>query len=304
MFKLIIFKKMKYLLLSVMTMFLVNFSTYGQDLSPYIKVGESSNTIQEVSEKVIQTLKDNSFTVLGTYNPSNKNSLKVIAFTRNDLKNTVIKVKDRGALAAIMKIGLVMKDNKVVISYTNPDYLLRAYLTANYNTYQSTFVNFSKDLKSALSSLGNEFTAFGGIVQADKLGNYHYKIMMPYFTDPVELKEFSSFKEGLATITNNLKAKKGNTKEVYTLIYEKEEVAVFGVGLQSNEDGESYFLPKIGEDHVAALPYEIILQGKEATMLHGKYRIALHWPELTMGTFMKIMSTPGDIEDTLESLCE
>ena len=37
-------------------------------------------------------------------------------------------------------------------------------------------------------------------------------------------------------------------------------------------------------------------------MLHGKYRIALNWPELTMGTFMKIMSTPGDIEDTLEGL--
>ena len=30
----------------------------------------------------------------------------------------------------------------------------------------------------------------------------------------------------------------------------------------------------------------------------------LHWPELTMGTFMKIMSTPGDIEDTLEELCK
>ena len=90
---------------------------------------------------------------------------------------------------------------------------------------------------------------------------------------------------------------------VYKLVYTSREVAVFGVGLQSKEDGESYFLPKIGEAHAAALPYEIILQGKTATMLHGKYRIALHWPELTMGTFMKIMSTPGDIEDTLEALC-
>lgn len=295
---------MKHLILSAITLFLVHFSSVGQDLSPYVKVGESALSMRELSDKVIQNLKDNSFTVLGTYNPSNKNTLKVIAFTRNDLKNTVIKVKDRGGLAAIMKVGLVMKGDKVVISYTNPDYILRAYLASDYNTYKSTFINFSKDLKGALSSLGNEFTPFGGTVQADKLGEYHYKIMMPYFTNPVELNEFSSFKEGLATITNNLKAKKGNTKEVYTLIYEKEEVAVFGVGLQSTEDGESYFLPKIGEDHVAALPYEIILQGNKATMLHGKYRIALHWPELTMGTFMKIMSTPGDIEDTLEGLCE
>lgn len=128
--------------------------------------------------------------------------------------------------------------------------------------------------------------------------------MMPYFTDPIKLNEFSSFEEGLNMIQKNLKAKKGNTVQVYKLIYNQQKVAVFGVGLQSKEDGESHFLPKIGEDHVAALPYEIILQGKTATMLHGKYRIALHWPDLTMGTFMKIMSTPGDIEDTLEALCE
>ncbi len=295
---------MKQFFLSAIALILVNFYVVGQDLSPYIKVGESTESIQQVSEQVIQALKDNSFIVLGSYNPSNKSSLKVIAFTRTDLKNSVIKVVDRGALAAIMKVGLVQKDGKVVISYTNPDYLLRAYLPTNYNTFKTTFVKFSADLKEALSGLGSEFSPFGGTVAADKLGKYHYKIMMPYFTDPVELNEYASFEEGLNIISNNLKAKKGNTIEVYRLVYDKQKVAVFGVGLRSTEDGESHFLPKIGEDHVAALPYEIILQGKEATMLHGKYRIALHWPELTMGTFMKIMSTPGDIEDTLEALCE
>jgi len=177
-------------------------------------------------------------------------------------------------------------------------------LPLNYNTYKGTFEKFSKDLKNTLSAIGNDFTPFGGTVEADKLSKYHYKIMMPYFTDPVELGEFNSFDEGLAVIEKNLKAKKGNTKEVYRLIYKKEQVAVFGVGLQNSEEGESYFLPKIGEDHVAAMPYEIILQGNEATMLHGKYRIALHWPDLTMGTFMTIMGTPGDIEDALEALCE
>lgn len=295
---------MKHLILKTIILVLFSTSSFAQDLSPYIKVGESSNSMEAVSEQIIQTLTDNAFTILGSYNVSDKNSLKVIAFTRNDLKNTVIKVADRGALAATMKIGLVMKNDKVVISYTNPDYILRAYLPINYGTYKSAFVKFSSDLKAALSSVGNEFKPFGGTVEADKLAKYHYKIMMPYFTDPVELNEFSSFEEGLKVISNNLKAKKGNTKEVFRLVYNDKKVAVFGVGLQSKEDGESYFLPKIGEDHVAAMPYEIILQGKEATMLHGKYRIALHWPELTMGTFMKIMSTPGDIEDTLEGLCE
>ena len=275
-----------------------------QDLSPYIKVGESTESIKTISDQVVSTLNKNGFTVLGTYNPSGKSTLKVVAFTRNDVKGKVIQVVDRGALAAVFKVGLENNGGNVIISYTNPDYLLRAYLMDNYVTFKSTFEKFSTDLKSTFSTLGNEFTPFGGVVKADKLKKYHYKIMMPYFTDPVELAEFDSFEQGLSKIQNNLKAKIGDTKLVYKLIYQKEKVAVFGVGLQSSDEGESYFLPKIGEAHVAALPYEIILQDKVATMLHGKYRIALHWPELTMGTFMKIMSTPGDIEDALEAVCE
>jgi len=295
---------MKNIFISFVTLLAFGSQLVGQEISPYIKIGESQESIGQVSEKIVTALKDNSFTILGVYNPSNKNGLKVIAFTQTDLKNTVIKVKDRGALAAIFKIGLVKNGNTITMSYTNPDYILRAYLGDSYNTYKTTFEAFRTDLRSALSSLGSDFTPFGGSVEADRLKKYHYKIMMPYFSDPVELKEFASFSEGMETIEANLKAGKGETKMVYKLVYKPEQVVVFGIGLASKEDGEAYFLPKIGEAHAAALPYEIILQGKEATILHGKYRIALHWPELTMGTFMKIMSTPGDIEDTLESLCQ
>jgi len=295
---------MKNLTLSLIAIAYFSFNAFGQEISPYIKIGESKESIQQASEQVIAALKNNSFTILGTYNPSNKSSLKVIAFTRSDLSNTVIKVVDRGALAAIFKVGLIEKNGKVIISYTNPEYILRAYLRDNYNTFKSTFQKFDADLKTTFSNIGNEFKSFGGVVEANKLKDYHYKVMMPYFTDPAELAEFSSFEEGLKTIENNLKNKKGNTVQVYKLVFKSQKIAVFGVGLQDKEEGESHFLPIIGEDHVAALPYEIILQGKEATMLHGKYRIALHWPDLTMGTFMKIMSTPGDIKDTLEELCE
>jgi hypothetical protein len=295
---------MKSFIIGIIAVLGFSFSTIGQDLAPYIKIAETDESIQQSSEKIVNALKENSFQVLGSYHPANRSSLKVIVFTRKDLKNAVVNVADRGALAAAFKIGMVKKDGKVTISYLNPDYILRAYLKDNYMSYKSTFEEFSADLQTTLSTIGNDFVPFGGTVEADKLKKYHYKIMMPYFTDPVELNEFASFEVGLKIIEENLKAKKGNTVQVYKLVYPGKKVAVFGVGLKSKEDGESHFLPKIGTDHAAAMPYEIILQGNEATMLHGKYRIALHWPDLTMGTFMKIMSTPGDIKDALEALCE
>ncbi|MEX1383386.1 hypothetical protein, partial [Lutibacter sp.] len=224
---------MKKLMFTSLVVLLNIFVSIGQEIAPYIKVTETSEGIDQISETVIDALKNNNFTILGTYNPSNKKTLKVIAFTRTDLKNTVIKITDRGALAATFKIGLIEENGKTIVSYTNPDYILRAYLGANYNTFSGIFKTFSSDLKSSLTAVGSDFTPFGGTVAAHKLGKYHYKIMMPYFSDPVTLNEFSSFEEGLKTISANLAAKKGKTVEVYRLVYTSEKVAVFGVGLQS-----------------------------------------------------------------------
>ena len=74
-----------------------------QELSPYIQVGETTDTMQETYDKVIRILKDNSFSVIGAYNPGGKSSLKVIAFTQSKLKYTVLNVSDRGALAVVSK---------------------------------------------------------------------------------------------------------------------------------------------------------------------------------------------------------
>ncbi len=45
--------------------------------------------------------------------------------------------------------------------------------------------------------LGN-LTPFDGKIDRKDLPYYHYKILMPYFTDPDWLKTFRSLEEGLA----------------------------------------------------------------------------------------------------------
>ena len=69
------------------------------------------------------------------------------------------------------------------------------------------------------------------------------------------------------------------------------------------ENGEGKFMPKIDlgtPKHTAFLPYEFLVVDNKVHMLHGRYRIALSFPDLSLGTFMKIVSTPGDIKDLLE----
>lgn len=267
-------------------------------------VGESDLDLTANEQKVTSALQEKGFDVIGSYNAEGNQTLKVIVFTRQDLKDIVIQVKDRGALAAALKVGLKSDGPGTKISYLNPEYLFQAYLMDEYDKHASGLAQVANDVKSALSPLGSENKGFGGGLTAEELREYHYKIMMPYFTDPVELEEFSSFEAGVKMIEKNLKAKKGETLWVYSLKFPSDKVAVYGIGLMNEEEGEKHFLPIIGEDHLAAMPYEIILQGNTATMLHGRYRIALHWPDLTMGTFTKIMSTPGDVKKVMKELCK
>jgi hypothetical protein len=283
---------------------IISGSISAQELSPYILVGESPNTLNETEQKVTDALKASGFEILGQYNAENNQTLKVIVYSRKDLQQITLKVNDRGALAAALKVGLKADGPGTTISYLNPEYLFQAYLRDAYDAHKVGLIKVSSDVKAALSPLGNKNTGFGGSMSAEDLREYHYKMMMPYFTDPVELKEFSNFEEGVKTIENNLKSQKGATQLVYSLKFNDQKVAVFGIAFLDEEKGEKQFLPVIGEDHLAAMPYEIIIEGKKATMLHGRYRIALHWPELTMGTFMKIRSTPGDYKDAFEALCE
>jgi hypothetical protein len=288
----------------VMSIILITSSSFAQKVAPYIKVGTSTSSVKELTASIKESLASNNFIYLGQYSPEGKSNLKVITFTSKPLMNTTLKVKDRGALAAVLKIALVKKGSSVTISYLNPDYLFNAYLRSSYDKYATTLKKVATDLKSTLSTYGSDFTGFGGGLSKSDLRKYHYKIMMPYFTDPIKLKTFSSFEEGVKIIKQNLANKKGDTKKVYELVFKNSQVAVFGVALTNKSDGEAYFLPVIGEENIAAMPYQIIIQGNKATMLHGKYGLAVLWPELSMGTFMKIMSTPGYIEDTLEGLTE
>ena len=275
----------------------------GQTLSPYVLVGETDLTLESAEEQVASALKGQGFEVIGSYSPEGNQTLKVVVYTRKDLQDITLQVKDRGALAAALKVGLKSDGPGTKISYLNPEYLFQAYLMDSYDKHASGLKKVASDAEKALSPLGTVNEGFGGAMTAEELRKYHYKIMMPYFTDPVELEEFSSFEQGLKTIQDNLNRKKGSTVEVYSMVFGDKKVAVFGVGLMDDEEGEKNFLPIIGEEHLAAMPYEIILQGNTATMLNGRYRIALHWPELTMGTFTKIMSTPGDIKDAMKELC-
>jgi len=295
---------MKKLILLFSIIYCTQFNLFAQKESTYYMVASTTEKMETAIQSSKKALTDADFKIIGEYHPESRSDLAVVCYTSSELENLALSFKDRGALAATLKIGFKKEGDIVKVSMINPMYLFYGYFIDGIDKSEATLRKISDAAKNAMTKVGTDFTPFGGTLEKSKLQKYHYKVMMPYFGDAEELNDFVSFEEGLKVIKENLDKGKGKTEKVYELIYPDKKVAVFGVALKNQETGEAKFLPIVGDDHVAAMPYEIILQGNTASILPGKFRIALHWPELTMGTFMKIMSTPGDIKDTMEGLTE
>lgn len=280
-----------------------------QVLMPYILGATTADPI----EKVIATLKTNleseGIEVLGNYMPADDNSRRVIVFTDGDLVQAVKRFRGQTGFAAALRIGLTRDGDQTYISYTNPAYWGNAYFGENFPEVEQHYKNLTDKLTSVMKRIGTyngkDFGSETGI-EVEDLWDYRYMLGMPRFDDVVELRQFSSYEQAVSKIEANLKRGVEDVTLVYSVEIPGEDLKLYGFGL-SGEDGESKFLPKIDiadTKHTAFLPYEMLVKGGQVIMLHGRYRIALSFPDLKMATFTKIMSTPGDIRDMLERVSE
>jgi hypothetical protein len=53
------------------------------------------------------------------------------------------------------------------------------------------------------------------------------------------------------------------------------------------------------QESIAGLPYEIYVVDNEVSAPHGRFRIALAFPDVGMGQFMRISSLPNTIIETM-----
>ena len=300
-------KKIQYFLLIMMVPFIKDLQA--QSLRPYILGAVSNESIEKVKSDLENNLKAEGINVLGGYMPAEDADRWVMVFSSENLIQAVKKVKGQTGFAAALRIGLTKADNQIQISYTNPAYWGMAYFRDNYKDVEDNFNSLNNKLEIVMKKSGQysgkDFGSEDGI-DMDDLKKYRYMMGMPRFDDPVELRQFSTFEAAISKIESNIKKGVDNVSLIYSIEIPGEDFKLYGFGL-SGEDGESKFLPKIDisePKHTAFLPYEMLVMGGQVIMLHGRYRIALSFPDLKMGTFTKIISTPGDIKDMLEIISE
>jgi len=289
--------------------FTISIDGSGQDLKPYILASKSKKNIEDVKISLRENLLKQGFEVLGEYRPANDGNRWIFVVGCESLTNAVHKVGGLSGFAAANRVGITRDEREASISYTNPEYWGQAYFRDDYDDVKADLDVCSRKLRTACRSVGEYVgKGFGSEdgIEADDLKRYRYMIGMPRFENTVILGSFDSYNDATRSIESNIDKGVENVSLVYSVKVPGKDLKLYGFAL-NGLDGEEHFLPIIDiseEKHTAFLPYEFLVMGNEVHMLHGRYRIALSFPDLTMGTFTKIMSTPGDIEEMLQSVLE
>ena len=280
-----------------------------QNLKPYILGIESTESVSVLKGKVKANMIKNNLKVVGEYQPANDKNRWIIVFTSTELQSAVKTVGGITGFAATLRVALTNEGGKTKVSYTNPKYWGNAYFQDNFSKVASKYVTVTSHLESAMKTTGSFVgTPFGSEkgLTVKELQGYHYMMGMPYFEDTIELEDFDSYTAAVSKIDASVKAGKPNLKMIYKVTIPGKNLTLYGFAL-SGSTGESQFMPIIDQGtpkHTAFLPYEVLVNGDEVIIMHGRYRIAIAFPDLTMGTFSKIMSTPGSIEELLEQLVD
>ncbi len=277
----------------------------GQQYKPFVVASESTGTVEEVTAATLSALQDAGFEVAGQYSPVD--GTNIIVVTSDQLKAIAAR-SDRGGYAAGQRVSVTATNGKVEVGYINPVYIQHAYRLEG---------DMQPVYSSLVEALGMVRTCGAGKknMTAKKLRKYHYMFGMQYFDDPSELGSFKSHEAAVAAVEKGL-AKPGDAlTKVYRIDLPGTEQTVFGVGMKAyNEDtaslDETFQIDVVdfeGCKKRAYFPYEVLVKGRDVEALHMRFRMAVHFPNLSMmGShgFTKIMSSPGTIETALEDMVQ
>lgn len=270
---------------------------------PFIVASAGPGTLAEQTQSTVEALEAAGFEVAGQYSPVEGTNIVVV--TNDELKK-IASVSDRGGYAAGQRVSISEAGDNIEVGYMNPIYIQYGYrLKGDMQPVYDALVE-SLGKTDACGAAGKKMTA-------KKLGKYHYMMGMQYFDDPSKLGSFDSYEAAIAAVEEGLAKPDDALTQVYRIDIPGKEQTVFGVGMkktgEDDADLDSEFQMGVvdfeGCKKRAYFPYEVLVDGNKVEALHMRFRMALHFPNLSMmgeHGFTKLMSAPGVIEKELEKM--
>lgn len=270
---------------------------------PFVLASTGLGTLDEKTQETRQALEAAGFEVYGQYSPVEGSNVIVVS---NDELKKIAAMSDKGGYGAAQRVSVTEVGDTIEVAFINPVYIQYGYrMNGDMQPIYDTLT----------ASLGNVRSCGAGDkkMTAKKLEKYHYTIGMQYFDDPSELGSFDSYEDAVAAVEKGLAIPDDALTQIYRIDIPGKQQTVFGVGMKmTNEDEKdidsTYQMSIVdfeGCKKRAYFPYEVLVDGNHVEALHMRFRMALHFPDLSMmgkHGFTKLMSAPGETEDVLTEM--
>lgn len=260
-------------------------------LQPFVLASQGKGTVADAAAGAKEKLIAAGLLIVGSYEPYK--GAEVVVVTTEESRRTA-GMSEFGGYGAAQRVSLTQRGEEVQTVYTNPAYMAAVY------RMEGDLAEIAEKLKTALGF--QEYFGSKKKLTEKKLRKYHYMAMMPYFDDHDTLASFPSHGEAVGAVEKGLEEAPG-VSPVYRIDIPGKEEVLFGVAIADGKGADEKVMGVIDTGtlrHTAHLPYEVLVSGGNVFALHGKFRIALNFPNLGMGTFMKISGAPGGIKKSLK----
>jgi hypothetical protein len=263
-------------------------------LQPYLLFPAQADSLAAQVEITRKALQAGGFTLLGEYAPYD--TAHVLAVTHPSLLSAAADTA-LGGYGAALRVSVTAVGDTLQLAAANPPYWGQALHIGDLTPAANALVAALGDAEG--------FGAKRGLTPKE-LANYRYMLMMPRLRDHDVLAHFDSHQDAVAAVRAGIATGTGVTP-VFEVAVPGTEQVLFGVGLKEGAGADATVMATTdrGERrHTPHLPYAVLVSGGHVVALAGKFRIALAFPDLGMGTFMKISGAPDAIRDTLQSLVQ
>ena len=283
------------LFLSVLFLIMSVSAVQAENLKPFFLADAASGDFAQTVTETKAKLTSAGFGVVGEYSPYK--GANIIIVTSDALKKNA-GATEFGGYGAVQRIAVTDMAGSIQVTYTNPVYMAAGYRMAG------DLSDVAATLKGALGEQKTYGSEKG--LTAKKLKKYHYMFGMPYFDDPSVLAKYASYDEAMQKVKTALAAKKGGVSKVYQLDIPGKKQTVIGVAMTEGMSDDTTIMTEVDFKDIrstAHLPYEMLVhEDGKVYALHGKFRIALNFPDLSMmgkNSFMGIMASPDAIKKAL-----
>jgi hypothetical protein len=260
---------------------------------PFVLAQTTDGSLDDARASVTSALQGAGFQIAGEYAPYAGSHVLVIT---DDALRQHAAQSDFGGYGAALRVGLAAVDGKVQVSYTNPSWMVNIYRMSG------DLAEVTERMKSALG-WQKDYGSSGGRTEKN-LREYHYMMFMPYFDDHVKLASFGSHGEAVDAVEAGLAGGSAGVGKISRVDVPGKEEVLFNVSIKEGKGADEPVMAIIDQSdprHPAHLPYDILVSGSSVYALHGKFRIAQSFPDLTMTTFMKISDAPDAIAASLKA---